>query len=122
MRNRPPRILDSSSLVDLFNGHPQLGELLDQAEAGRLQILMPTASIADAEATLKAGRIGWDPILLTPGVQSLPLTEHTAIEVGGWPGSLGARHVVHEAAAVRGVVVTRSPGTYDGLRVSLLVV
>jgi hypothetical protein len=122
VRVRPPRILDSSSLVDLFNGHRELGGLLDQAEAGWLQILMPTAAIADAEAELNAGRTGWEPLRLTPGVQSLPLTEHTAIEIGGWPGSVAARHVFHEAAAVRGVVVTRAPGTYDGLRVSLLVV
>ena len=122
MRVRPPRILDSSSLVDLFNGHRELGELLDQAETGCLQILMPTAAIADAEAALNAGQIGWEPIMLIPGVESLPLTEHTAIEIGGWPGDLAVRHVVHEAAAVRGVVVTRAPGSYDGLKVSLLVV
>jgi hypothetical protein len=122
VRVRPPRILDTSALVELFNGHRELGELLNQAEAGWLQILMPTSAMADAEAVLNAGRSGWDPILLTPGVQSLPLTEHTAIEIGNWPGSLAARHVVHEAAAVRGVVVTRSPGTYEGLRASLLVV
>lgn len=122
MRVRPSRILDSSALVDLFNGHPKLGDLLDQAEAGWLQIVMPTVSIADAEAVLKAGRIGWEPFLLTPGVQSLPLTEHAAIEIGGWPGGLAARHAVHEAAAVRGVVVTRAPAIYDGLRVPLLVV
>lgn len=59
MRVRPSRILDSSALVDLFNGHPKLGDLLDQAEAGWLQIVMPTVSIVDAEAVLKAGRIGW---------------------------------------------------------------
>ncbi|GAB1641394.1 hypothetical protein [Krasilnikovia sp. MM14-A1259] len=52
----------------------------------------------------------------------MPLTEHTAIEIGTWPGSLAARHVVHEAATVRGVVVTRSPETYEGLKVPLLIV
>lgn len=122
MRVRPPRIFDSSSLVDLFYGHRELGELLDQAEAGWLQILLPATAIADAEAVLTADRIGWEPILLTPGVQTLPLTEHAAIEIGGWPGTLGARHVAHEAAAVRGVVVTRSPEAYTGLKASLLVV
>jgi hypothetical protein len=110
VRVRPPRVLDSSSLVDLFHGHRELGELLDQAEAGWLQILIPAAAIADAEAVLNADRIGWEPILLTPGVHTLPLTEHAAIEVGGWPGTLAARHVAHEAAAVRSVVVTRAPG------------
>jgi hypothetical protein len=52
----------------------------------------------------------------------LPLTEHAAIEVGRWPGSLSCRHAVHEAYALRCVVVTRDPGAYTGLRVSLLVV
>ncbi|MFV2022409.1 hypothetical protein [Micromonospora sp. LOL_023] len=122
MRLRPPRVFDGSALIDLFHGYRELGELLDQAESGWLQILLPTTAIAEAEETLNAGRSGWEGILLTQGVQSLPLTEHTAIEIGGWPGSLTARHVVHEAAAVRGVVVTRSPGTYSGLRVPLLVV
>jgi hypothetical protein len=122
VRIRPPRVLDASALVDLFHGHREVCELLNQAEAGWLQILIPTTAVAVAEAELKASRTGWDPILLTPGVQSLPLTEHAAIEVGAWAGSLAARHVVHEAAAVRGVVVTRSPSAYEGLRVSLLAV
>jgi hypothetical protein len=47
---RSGKLVDSPvSLIDLFNGHPERGGLLDQAEAGWLQILMPTAAIADAE-------------------------------------------------------------------------
>jgi hypothetical protein len=34
-------------------------------------------------------------------VRSLPLAEHTAIEIGRWPGSLPARHAVHEAFGAR---------------------
>lgn len=122
MRPRAPRLFDASALVDLFGGHRELGDVLNQAEAGWLQILLPATAIAEAEAALDAGRSGWEGILLTAGVQSLPLTEHAAIEIGTWPGTLAARHVVHEAAAVRGVVVTRAPGIYEGLRVPLLVV
>jgi hypothetical protein len=108
--------------VDLFGGHARLGKLLNEAEGGSVHLLLPTTAIAAAEAQLDAGRGGWDPFLLTHGVQSLPLAEHTAIEIGAWPGELATRHAVHEATATRGVVVTRKPGAYEGFEVSLVVV
>ncbi|MGN9910119.1 hypothetical protein ACTMTJ_21450 [Phytohabitans sp. LJ34] len=122
MRHRPPRVLDSSAIIALFNGHPALDRLLDLAERGRVNLLMPTTAIADAEAVVQHGTPGWEPILLTGGVRSLPLAEHTAIEIGGWPGDLAVRHAVHEADASRAAVVTTEPGMYKGLRVFLLVV
>jgi hypothetical protein len=52
----------------------------------------------------------------------LPLTEHAAIDIGGWAGDLPARHAVHEAHAVRAIVVTRDPAAYAGHQVHLRLV
>lgn len=114
--------MDASALVALFNGHGELRDMMGQAEAGWWNLLLPAGCIAEAEAQLGAGTSGWEGILLTGGVLPLPLAAHTAIEIGAWPGSLGARHAVHEAAALRAAVVTCDPGQYEGLRVALLVV
>lgn len=122
MRIRAPRILDASAIVDLFHGHETLIQLVRAAEAGRVHLLLPTTCIAEAEEQLRAGHPGWEGVLLLPGVRSLPLSEHTAIEVGSWPGSLPARHAVHEARSMNAAVVTTDPGVYAGLRVALLVV
>ena len=72
MRPRPPRLLDASAIVALFTGDRSVQRLLDLAEQGSIQLLMPTAAIADAEQELRAGFDGWEPILLTDGVRSLP--------------------------------------------------
>lgn len=42
----PPRILDASALVTLFDGNPIM---LDEAEAGNVVLLMPTLAMAQAE-------------------------------------------------------------------------
>jgi hypothetical protein len=122
VRARPPRVFDASALVDWFRGHHVLAELADQAEQGWFQLVAPATAIADAESELRAGLLAWDAIFYTPGLQMMPLGEHVAVEIGALSGPLSARHAAYEAAAVRGVVVTRRPGVYEGLSVQLLVV
>ncbi len=116
------RVLDASALIALFQGHPKLGEWLGWAEHGRVSLLLPAACIAEAERVVQAGPRGWEAILLTPGLHSLPLVEHEAIEVGRWPGTLGARHAVYEAWSLRSVVLTSDARAYDGMLVALQVV
>jgi hypothetical protein len=118
---RLPRVLDASAIVDLFRGHEQLTRVLFRGDQGEVNLLLATTAIADAETRLGAGASGWELILRIPCVQSLNLTEHAAIEIGSWPGQLSSRHVVHEALALRAVVLTTEPGAYKGLRVPLMV-
>lgn len=115
-------ILDTSAILALFEAYPPVLKRVADAEAGRLNLVMPAASIADAEAHVRAGTDGWEGVLLTRGLASLPLTEHAAIEVGQWPGDLATRHAVHEAQALGGLIVTRKPGVYEGHQVALVVV
>ncbi len=122
MTTHLPQVLDASALVALFRGRPAVMDLLDAAHVGRTSLLFPTTCIADAEREVRAGTSGWEAILLTFGVRSLALSEHAAIEIGSWPGRLSARHAVHEAYALRSVVVTCDRTQYAGLRVPLRVV
>ncbi len=122
MRIRHPRVLDATAIAALFDGHPALVALIAEAEAGWWNLILPAACVAEAESVVKAGHSGWEAILLTSGVVTLPLEAHTAVEVGAWPGPLWARHAAHEAAALRAVVVTCDPGSYKGLTVALLVI
>ncbi len=122
MKHRYPRVLDATAIAALFDGNPTLAALMGEAEAGWWTLVLPAVCVADAEQAVRAGPKGWEAILLTAGVLTLPLTETAAIEIGAWPGPLWARHAAHEAAALRAAVVTCDPGSYKGLTAALLVV
>lgn len=120
MRGRLPRVFDASALIDWHCGNPVLAAIADQAEAGWFQLILPATAVADAESELRYGWNVWAVVFDAPGIQTMPLGEHTAVEIGVWSGPLSARHAAYAAADGRGVVVTRNPGAYQGLTVQLL--
>jgi hypothetical protein len=122
VRYRPPRILDASAIVAFFAAHPRLMTLLDQADAGQVNLLLPTTAIAEAQSELRHTLDQWHALLFSPGVRSMPLSEHCAVEIGAWPGGLATRHTVHESQSMRAAVVTREPALYRRHIVSLLVI
>jgi hypothetical protein len=115
-------VLDPTAIVALFGGNSLINRLVNAAERGQAALIMPATAVADAESEVRAGTSGWEAVLLTGGVSVLPLSQHTAIEIGQWPGELSTRQAVHEARALQTSVVTAEPGRYRGLPVTLNVI
>jgi len=113
-------VVDASALIALFRGHQDVFRLFEDAEAGRVQMVFPAAAIAEANTYIQAGQGAWDPLLLGR-VTCVPLSEHIATTIGPWPGGLAVRHVVYEARAVLGDVVTLEPDRYRPWTMPLLV-
>jgi hypothetical protein len=120
----PPRVLDASALLTLFDGNPAVMRLLDDAEFGEVFLLMPAVAIAETESVIRAGARLWEPFLLFPGVRGLELTEHTAIESGRLMhrAPLMVAQVVYEAQAMNAVVVTRIPQAYAEHNIAVMTV
>jgi hypothetical protein len=130
-----PLVLDTSALVLLAHGHPRLMRLLDDAEDGHVQLIIPAMALYEAEAALGMGS-AWEPFLRFRGVQFLPLAEHIAVEaariiapalrtgVGGsttmTPWMVG--QAVWESQAMLAPIVTHHPPAYDGHDVALAVI
>jgi hypothetical protein len=115
-------IFDASAIVALFQGHPEAGDFLAQAERGELPLTLPAVAIADANATIRGNFNTWEAVFLTPNVHAAELSEFTAIEIGTWPGGLQARQAMFEARETQGVVVTQNPDLYPPGAVALLVI
>jgi hypothetical protein len=113
-------VFDASALIALFRGHKRAFRLFEDADAGQRQLVFPAAAIADANTYLQASENAWTALLLGR-VTCTSLTEHIAIAVGSWPGDLGTRHVVYEARAVLGDIVTQEPDRYRPWTLPLLV-
>jgi hypothetical protein len=112
-------VFDASALMALFRAYRPVFRLFMEADAGRAQLIFPAAAIGEANTYIRATEGEWSSLLMGR-VEVTPLTEHIAITVGDWPGDLATRHVVYEAQAVRGDIVTREPGRYGPWTVSVL--
>jgi hypothetical protein len=104
-------VFDASALIALFDGDETAYRLIERADAGKLQVVFPAAAIAEANTYIQASESAWEAILLGR-VDCIPLTEHIGVTIGPWPRDVAVRHVVYEAQAVMGDVVTREPYRY----------
>jgi hypothetical protein len=98
--------------VALFDAHELVLGLWHQADRGERTVVMPAAAVAEANHVIGADHNAWTALLFPPDVTVAPLDSSQAIDTGHLPGALAVRHVVHEARAVAGVIVTRTPWQY----------
>jgi hypothetical protein len=108
----PASVFDHTALVALFDAHAALVTLWQEADRGDGHLVLPAAAVAEANHTLGASHDAWSALLYPPDVTVAPLDSAQAIDSGTQPGSLAVRHVIYEAHALAGVIVTRAPWQY----------
>jgi hypothetical protein len=110
-----PLVLDHTALVALFEGSTDAFGLWSEADRAERLVVMPAAAIAEANHLIGADHNAWSALLFPADVTVAPLDSSQAIDIGPFPGALVTRHVVHEARAIGGTIVTRAPWQYaDG--------
>jgi hypothetical protein len=105
-------VLDHTALIALFNGNTRIFQLWLDAEQGKRALILPAAAVAEANHLIGADHNAWSALLYPADVTVAPLDSSQAIDIGRRHGSLGTRHVVYEAHAVAGIIVTRAPWRY----------
>ncbi|MFI1992097.1 hypothetical protein [Actinoplanes sp. NPDC020271] len=134
MIEEPPRVLDASALVELFNGNFELMTMLGDADRGRFSVSAPAAAVLEAQVVLKAAPWMWEQVL-KERVYELPLQGTASVVAGNFarprlenylphrvltgPPMVG--HVLHEALVMSGTIVTTVPLNYGGHAVPLTV-
>ncbi|GAA1654868.1 hypothetical protein [Actinoplanes couchii] len=128
------RIFDTSAVVEIFAGNRLLMELLDQIHDGYLVGALPANAMSGAQAVMGAPASHWAPILALPGVHTIPVTDHNALEIGmiaaprtiyhpvyeSLINPLMTAQVLHEAIMMNGSIVTKVPEAYGGHDVSVI--
>ncbi len=107
-----PLVLDHTALVALFEGNAEVFGLWREADQAHRSLVLPAVAVAEANHLIGAAHNAWSALLYPADVTVAPLDSSQAIDIGPRPGGLVTRHVVHEAHAVAGVIVTRAPWQY----------
>ena len=110
---RRPLVLDASALVALFDAYDPVYRLWGRADRGEALLIVPAGAVIEANQILKATYNAWSTLLYPRDVVTTALSTQVAIEIGPWSGSVASRHVVYEAHAAGGIIVTRTPEEYD---------
>lgn len=113
-------VFDASALIALFRGYAPLFRLFQEADAERIQLVLPTCAVGEANGYLRANEAAWEGLLLGR-VAVTELTAAGAIGSGLLTTHLATGHVVQEARATLGLVVTQEPSRYTEWTVPLLV-
>ncbi len=107
-----PRILDVPAATQFFHGQTYLMRMLDDAEAGRLELLLPAGVPADAQDRLRLADGDWLALRACRGVRDLPPAAD--------PGLSPFGQVVRAARSLGAPIVTAMPDAYRDLDVTLL--
>ncbi len=107
-----PSVFDHTALIALFDAHAALVTLWEEADRGETPLVLPGAAVAEANHVLGVSHDAWSAVLYPADVTVAPLDSGQAIDSGTQPGSLVVRHVMYEARAVLGIIVTRAPWQY----------
>ncbi len=108
-----PWVFDHTALVALLDGAPIPFGLWEEAERGGAVVIFPSAALGEAAHLASSRESAWESLLRdVPGATVTDLSEATALASAHMAGPLVVRHVVWEAQAMNGIVLTRAPWQY----------
>ncbi|GAA2692173.1 hypothetical protein [Actinoplanes palleronii] len=137
MMPESPFILDASALVELFQGHPVLMRILEDADFGDFTMAVPTNAVLEAQVVLRATPSMWNHVLSPRRtIVELPLDIQATIEAGNLARPRLEHHPMHrvligppmvaqvlrEALTMIGAIVTAIPEAYGGHDVAIRLV
>jgi len=107
-----PWVFDHTALVALFQAQDDVYRIWETTERELVLGVFPASAVAEANHVIGATYEAWSAILGPADGAFVPLDGVAAAESSRFPGGFAARHVVHTARAVGGVIVTRAPWQY----------